>query len=170
LNDGRGISFYGSPFIPCIPHISYTPIITQPPASSALTRSLVTIYNQLATHPSQSPPSITHLREYQNFTSFDYITVLAMSNTSTPAKAGPASPTITPLHDPAHQAKVIKPAPLGTSNRESLNPLSPSLFFIHNWKCLIKAENAHIVPGQDTTGAAGLGVKALLAKKMAKAK
>ena len=93
-----------------------------------------------------------------------------MSNTSTPAKTGPASPTITPLHDPAHQAKVIKPAPLGTSNRESLNPLSPSLFFMRNWKCLIKAENAHIVPGQDTTGAAGLGVKALLAKKMAKAK
>jgi hypothetical protein len=88
-----------------------------------------------------------------------------MSNTSTPAKAGPASPTITPLHDPAHQAKVIKPAPLGTSNRESLNPLSPSL---EQW--LIIAENAHIVPGQDTTGAAGLGVKALLAKKMAKAK
>lgn len=35
---------------------------------------------------------------------------------------------------------------------------------------LMIAENAHIVPGQDTTGAAGLGVKALLAKKMAKAK
>lgn len=93
-----------------------------------------------------------------------------MSNTSTPAKAGPASPTITPLHDPAHQAKVIKPAPLGTSNRESLNPLSLSSFLIRKLQYLMLAENAHIVPGQDTTGAAGLGVKALLAKKMAKAK
>jgi hypothetical protein len=43
-------------------------------------------------------------------------------------------------------------------------------FRVRDWECLIKAENAHIVPGQDTTGAAGLGVKALLAKKMAKAK
>jgi len=93
-----------------------------------------------------------------------------MSNTSTPVKAGPASPTITPLHDPAHQAKVIKPAPLGTSNRKSLNPLSPSVVSIRYGQCLIITENAHIVPGQDTTGAAGLGVKALLAKKMAKAK
>ena len=93
-----------------------------------------------------------------------------MSNTSTPVKAGPASPTITPLHDPAHQAKVIKPAPLGTSNRESLNPLCPSVFLACDSQCLMIAENAHIVPGQDTTGAAGLGVKALLAKKMAKAK
>lgn len=47
---------------------------------------------------------------------------MSNTNTATPAKSGPSSPTITPLHDPAHQAKVIKPAPLGTSNRESLNP------------------------------------------------
>jgi hypothetical protein len=94
------------------------------------------------------------------------------SNTSTPAKSGPSSPTITPLHDPAHQAKVIKPAPLGTSNRKSFNPALHSTY-IHKIIVslnLMIAENAHIVPGQDTTGAAGLGVKALLAKKMAKAK
>ncbi|WVR04029.1 hypothetical protein IAU60_001028 [Kwoniella sp. DSM 27419] len=72
-----------------------------------------------------------------------------MSNTSTPTKSSTTpSPTITPLHDPEHQAKVIPPVkPLGTSNTNK------------------------IVPGQVTEGAvgAGLGQKALLAKRFAKA-
>ncbi|RSH94413.1 hypothetical protein EHS25_004216 [Saitozyma podzolica] len=79
------------------------------------------------------------------------------STSSTPAKsaspdsgagAGTPSPNITPMHDPAHQAKVMKQhKPLGMANP---NP---------------------IVPGQttDPTTAAGLGQKALLAKRFAKA-
>ncbi|WVQ94441.1 hypothetical protein IAU59_001520 [Kwoniella sp. CBS 9459] len=73
-----------------------------------------------------------------------------MSNSSTPSKSSTStspSPTITPLHDPKHQAKVIAPAkPLGVTNPNQ------------------------IVPGQMTAAsAAGLGQKALLAKKFAKA-
>ncbi|WVF66826.1 hypothetical protein IAT40_001568 [Kwoniella sp. CBS 6097] len=71
-----------------------------------------------------------------------------MSNNSTPSGSSTSpSPTITPLHDPKHQATVIAPAkPLGVTNPNK------------------------IVPGQMTApGAAGLGQKALLAKKFAKA-
>ncbi|KAI9632333.1 uncharacterized protein MKK02DRAFT_40637 [Dioszegia hungarica] len=71
------------------------------------------------------------------------------STNSTPAKGSAgASPNITPMHDPAHQAKVIpQTKPLGLANP---NP---------------------IVPGQnvDPSMAAGLGQKALLAKRFAKA-
>nr|ODN87270.1 hypothetical protein L203_03542 [Cryptococcus depauperatus CBS 7841]ODN98599.1 hypothetical protein L204_02563 [Cryptococcus depauperatus CBS 7855] len=56
------------------------------------------------------------------------------------------SPTIAPLHDPKNQAKVIPQA----------KPL--------------RASNTNIVPGMATTASgAGLGQKALLAKKFAKA-
>ncbi|ODN80705.1 hypothetical protein, variant [Cryptococcus amylolentus CBS 6039] len=70
-----------------------------------------------------------------------------MSPTATPVKDNNApSPTITPLHDPSHQAKVIpQTKPLGASN-------------------------PNIVPGMATDGAApGLGHKALLSRKFAKA-
>ncbi|WWC60006.1 uncharacterized protein I303_102569 [Kwoniella dejecticola CBS 10117] len=71
------------------------------------------------------------------------------SATSTPTKSTSASPTITPLHDPSHQATVIAPSkPLGVANPNK------------------------IVPGQMTepsAAGAGLGHKALLAKRFAKA-
>ena len=102
------------------------------------------------------------------------------SNTATPARSGASSPTITPLHDPAHQAQIIKPAPLGTSHRKwtphiPFHPTEPSLIRSYmsiqtGARLILGIDNNKIVPGQDTTGAAGLGVKALLAKKMAKAK
>ncbi|ORY29568.1 hypothetical protein BCR39DRAFT_532171 [Naematelia encephala] len=67
----------------------------------------------------------------------------------TPSKVSSAapSPTITPLHDPAKEAKVLpQQKPLGVANP---NP---------------------VVPGQTTDPhQAGLGQKALLAKKFAKA-
>ncbi|WWD16737.1 hypothetical protein CI109_101168 [Kwoniella shandongensis] len=70
------------------------------------------------------------------------------SASSTPNKSSTtSSPTITPLHDPKHQAKIIPQAkPLGVANPNQ------------------------VVPGQ-TMGntAAGLGQKALLAKRFAKA-
>ncbi|CAD6574669.1 MAG: hypothetical protein TREMPRED_001195 [Tremellales sp. Tagirdzhanova-0007] len=78
----------------------------------------------------------------------------SMTMTSTTLSKGvseKSSPSIAPLHDPSHQAKVIQQQnPLGVANP---NP---------------------IVPGQTTdpsllNGAAGLGQKALLAKKFAKA-
>ncbi|OXB33346.1 hypothetical protein J007_06957 [Cryptococcus neoformans] len=71
---------------------------------------------------------------------------MSNSTSSTPTKSTTTpSPTITPLHDPSHQAKVIPVKPLGVSN-------------------------PNIVPGMTTNGAAaGLGQKALLAKKFAKA-
>ncbi|KAK6906975.1 hypothetical protein L486_04302 [Kwoniella mangroviensis CBS 10435] len=73
---------------------------------------------------------------------------MSSSTSSTPNKSTSSSPTITPLHDPKHQAKVIAPSkPLGTAN-------------------------ANIVPGQMTElskAGAGLGQKALLAKRFAKA-
>ncbi|WWC87500.1 uncharacterized protein L201_002390 [Kwoniella dendrophila CBS 6074] len=74
---------------------------------------------------------------------------MSSSNTSTPAKSTSASPTITPLHDPKHQAKVIAPS-----------------------KALGVANTNQIVPGQMTepsAAGAGLGQKALLAKRFAKA-
>ncbi|WRT65467.1 uncharacterized protein IL334_002410 [Kwoniella shivajii] len=72
---------------------------------------------------------------------------MSSSSSSTPNKSTSASPTITPLHDPKHQAKVIQPVkPLGTANPNQ------------------------VVPGQMTAAsAAGLGQKALLAKRFAKA-
>ncbi|KAK4689170.1 hypothetical protein P7C73_g921, partial [Tremellales sp. Uapishka_1] len=71
---------------------------------------------------------------------------------STPQRATTTpSPTITPLHDPAHKAVVVQQhAPLGVANP---NP---------------------VVPGQTTDpsvhgGTAGMGQKALLSRKFAKA-
>lgn len=44
---------------------------------------------------------------------------MSNSTSSTPTKSTTTpSPTITPLHDPSHQAKVIPVKPLGVSNRE----------------------------------------------------
>lgn len=94
----------------------------------------------------------------------------ASSTTSTPSKQGSVpSPTITPLHDPSQQAKVITQKPLGTVNRECAK-LS-QVANVQYWMFADKAANP-VVPGQsvDPTVAAGLGQKALLAKRFAKAK
>lgn len=161
---------------------------------------------------------------------------MSNSTSSTPTKnTATPSPTITPLHDPSHQAKIIPAKPLGLSNSkyDGLD-LYPSRGVIDGQKdgfecradgyamCVVRNAgeeygqrvccasralvgsrmlahslescnsvvlgscgscqrktvwlterfiSANIVPGMTTNGAAaGLGQKALLAKKFAKAK
>lgn len=74
-----------------------------------------------------SPPRFTSLPIYQrpphreingtNRTNRNRI--MSNSTSSTPTKnTTTPSPTITPLHDPSHQAKIIPAKPLGVSNRK----------------------------------------------------
>nr|XP_018264417.1 uncharacterized protein I303_02583 [Kwoniella dejecticola CBS 10117]OBR86575.1 hypothetical protein I303_02583 [Kwoniella dejecticola CBS 10117] len=95
------------------------------------------------------------------------------SATSTPTKSTSASPTITPLHDPSHQATVIAPSkPLGVANLKRPEGKRKDGWREYGLVSLSVVAANKIVPGQMTepsAAGAGLGHKALLAKRFAKA-
>lgn len=139
----RGVSFNPSSFNPYHGLYHFTILLSSCQLAFrvwSLTRSLVTATSLaqsvklLHNYTNLLPPPSTTVRSDLQFTGVERHPTslsstlpriplvthqMSSSNTTTPARSGASSPTITPLHDPAHQAQVIKPAPLGVSNRMS---------------------------------------------------